>query len=102
MSKAKFFSDYQGETVELGSWDLMKRKVFIETFPGVKGKNYDSFEKFVGKHPVTGAIIPITRVISFGSNPSLHKCDARCMNAKGHNCECSCGGANHGKGFNCK
>lgn len=24
------------------------------------------------------------------------KCDGRCMGAKGHNCECSCGGANHG------
>jgi len=28
-----------------------------------------------------------------------HKCDARCMNARGHNCECSCGGVNHGKNF---
>lgn len=27
-----------------------------------------------------------------------HKCDARCLNAKGHNCTCSCGGANHGAG----
>lgn len=25
-----------------------------------------------------------------------HKCDARCTSARGHNCECSCGGANHG------
>lgn len=25
------------------------------------------------------------------------KCDGRCMGATGHNCECSCGGANHGK-----
>lgn len=23
-------------------------------------------------------------------------CDARCTSAKGHNCECSCGGKNHG------
>ncbi len=23
-------------------------------------------------------------------------CDARCTTARGHNCECSCGGANHG------
>ncbi len=23
-------------------------------------------------------------------------CDARCTGARGHNCECSCGGANHG------
>jgi hypothetical protein len=26
-----------------------------------------------------------------------HECDARCMSSKGHVCECSCGGANHGK-----
>ena len=27
------------------------------------------------------------------------KCDARCENAKGHNCECSCGGKNHGRSY---
>ena len=26
-----------------------------------------------------------------------HKCDARCTGARGGNCECSCGGTNHGK-----
>lgn len=25
-----------------------------------------------------------------------HKCGARCLASKGHVCECSCGGANHG------
>lgn len=30
-------------------------------------------------------------------NPAV-KCDARCTHAKGFNCECSCGGENHGKG----
>lgn len=28
-----------------------------------------------------------------------HVCDARCTGATGHNCECSCGGANHGKDY---
>lgn len=28
-------------------------------------------------------------------NPD-HKCDPRCTSARGPNCECSCGGANHG------
>lgn len=28
-----------------------------------------------------------------------HVCDVRCTGAKGHKCECSCGGANHGKAF---
>lgn len=28
-----------------------------------------------------------------------HKCDSRCLNAKGHDCTCACGGANHGRGY---
>ena len=28
-----------------------------------------------------------------------HKCDARCTEAKGFRCECSCGGENHGRRF---
>jgi len=68
---------------------------------GVKSKHnrYDSFSRLVG-HPVSGpdAILPVTRTIYYKSNPSLHKCDSRCRNAKGHNCECSCGGQFHGYG----
>lgn len=26
-----------------------------------------------------------------------HECGAKCLNSKGHVCECSCGGENHGK-----
>lgn len=28
-----------------------------------------------------------------------HKCDARCLGAVGHICECSCGGKNHGGAY---
>ena len=28
-----------------------------------------------------------------------HKCDARCEASRGNVCECSCGGANHGRNF---
>jgi hypothetical protein len=28
-----------------------------------------------------------------------HKCGAKCRSSKGWQCECSCGGANHGAGF---
>ena len=31
-----------------------------------------------------------------GSRDASKPCDGRCLNAKGHDCECSCGGANHG------
>lgn len=48
--------------------------------------------------------LPANRVVRLKSNPSKHECDARCMFAKGRTmqCECSCGGKNHGAGaFNC-
>lgn len=33
-----------------------------------------------------------------GTYSESFKCDSRCLNAKGHDCTCSCGGANHGRG----
>lgn len=44
------------------------------------------------------------RKVIYKSNPSGHECDARCFNATGRvmQCECSCGGKNHGLGaFKC-
>jgi hypothetical protein len=48
----------------------------------------------------TGQWLRCTRVVIRKSMPSNHECDARCMNATGRTmqCECSCGGKNHGKG----
>lgn len=34
-----------------------------------------------------------------GTYSKDHKCDSRCLNAKGHECTCSCGGVNHGRGY---
>lgn len=34
-----------------------------------------------------------------GTYSEKHNCDSRCLNAKGHDCTCSCGGANHGRGY---
>jgi hypothetical protein len=61
------------------------------------GKKVSTYQTMVGT-PITGekCIMPATRWIHYSNKPSLHKCDARCMGAKGHNCECSCGGKNHG------
>jgi len=33
-----------------------------------------------------------------GTYSKDHKCDSRCLNAKGHDCTCACGGMNHGRG----
>jgi len=54
------------------------------------GRNY-RLAGYVG-----GIKRPVTRRIEYKANPSKHACDNRCMSAKGHVCECSCGGKNHG------
>ena len=41
--------------------------------------------------------LTITRGINYKIDaPSLHKCNAKCQSATGQNCECECGGKNHG------
>jgi len=100
MATMKYFSDHNGETVELVAISNLRNAEFDTLFPGVKGKRCDSFSKWVGYAVGSRDPLPLTRRISYKSNPSLHKCDARCMHAKGRtmDCQCSCGGANHGKG----
>jgi hypothetical protein len=49
--------------------------------------------------------LPVNRKVELKSFPSRHECDSRCTNATGRTmqCECSCGGKNHGKGaFMCE
>lgn len=41
-------------------------------------------------------VFPLRRIK--GTYSESFKCDSRCLNAKGHDCTCSCGGANHGRG----
>lgn len=42
------------------------------------------------------------KIMSYGQLKAVLRpecpCDTRCTGARGHNCECSCGGANHGTG----
>ncbi len=99
MATTKMFSDLNGTTVELFNTVPMDNKEFAAAFPGVKGHRYDGFSMRVGR-AADGRYLPQTRVIGFKSHPSRHECDSRCMNATGRtmNCECSCGGKNHGRG----
>ena len=94
MSKVLYFS---GTTQVKNVFGLDNAK--FAAIGGVRSKHnrYNSFQRLAG-HPVAGndAVLPVTRTIFYKSNPSLHKCDARCRHAKGHNCECSCGGEFHG------
>jgi hypothetical protein len=111
MAKTLYFN---GE-IELANVQPLDNAEFAKRFPGVKGRRYDGFTMKVGRvaseKPVyvqgqgwVETLLPVERVINFKSNPSRHECDARCMNATGKtmNCECSCGGKNHGRGaFQC-
>ena len=93
----KYFSDFGGETRELVHTDSMENEEFARLFPGVRGLRYDSFSKRIGRVGLT--IVPLTRIIDYKKNPSLHECNAKCLGGKPNGrCECRCGGANHGKG----
>jgi hypothetical protein len=52
-----------------------------------------------GMCPNCARIHPSSRRISYSKTPSRHICNSKCMGAVGPNCECSCGGKNHGAGF---
>jgi len=96
-AKVKYFSN----TVELILVRPIPNAEFAEKFPGVVGKKYDGYQKYIGfaaGATMDNQALPVTRKIDYKKNPSLHKCDARCRHAKGGNCECSCGGQFHGAG----
>jgi len=97
MAKALYFSG----TTKLSSVTTMSNSVF-SAIGGARSKhNYsDSFSRLVGVGEIDGlpVTLPVSRVIFRKANPSNHKCDSRCLNATGHNCECSCGGKFHGAG----
>lgn len=102
MANFKSFSDYNGQTVELGyGYGIMRNAEFAQRFPGVKGIRSDSFTKYVGTIETNGRgdLFPVTRRIEYKSRPSLHECNAKCMNGSHRGvCECRCGGKNHGCG----
>ena len=82
MANFKYFLDIDGQTYEFDS------------------ACYYGCNDLRVRHPKTGEYVKITRTVIYKTRPSLHTCDARCLHAKGKtmNCECSCGGKNHGKG----
>jgi hypothetical protein len=41
----------------------------------------------------------VTLIAVYTNNGCLGRCDARCYNAKGPDCDCICGGKNHGRGL---
>lgn len=84
MANMKYFATYKGEQVQL-------EKV------GHDGSNSTRARHFTGFAP-DGTKLHAERRVEYKAHPSLHKCGPRCMNAQGFQCECACGGKNHGKG----
>ena len=88
MAQFRYFTDTAAGPVEL-------TRVFHDGHVSTKAQH------FIGRLP-DGSKVNATRAIERKRNPSNHKCDARCLNATGFLCECSCGGKNHGAGnFTC-
>lgn len=81
MAKFAYFTDTAAGTVSFKSADYRR--------DGAYGYDYE-----------TRQWIKITRTVRLKAFPTRHECDARCMNATGRTmqCECSCGGSNHGRG----
>ena len=98
--KTNTFKYFSGTREVQVNGAIMSNKEASVRFPGVKVKRYDSFSVMVGyttdAMPLMEEILPITRVIRYNENGSKHECDSRCRNAKGSDCECSCGGRYHG------
>jgi hypothetical protein len=85
MANIKYFSECEpGNTVE-----LLK--------PWHDGHNSSAAHHFGGTCPVCGYWHMAKRAIERPGSVSNHKCDGRCLSAKGHKCECECGGKNHGR-----
>lgn len=99
MARFKYFSDVNGEAVEITGLTNMDNPAFAAQFPGVKGMRADGYSKWVAR-AADGKVLPVTRMIDYKKQPSLHECNAKCLNGK-HNgtCECQCGGKNHGRGM---
>jgi hypothetical protein len=96
----RYFSDTNGEAVELKKPFGMLNKDFAARFPGVKGFRCDGFTMLAGYPEGSCEPLPITRKIEYKAFPSKHECNTKCLNGKSTGtCECRCGGKNHGRGM---
>lgn len=114
MADVRYFN---GET-RLGIIEEMPVKEYDQLFPGKPAVAWSRGSRVVGLPEGTSrtwdrgtgkwsraGFLPAQRAVTFKRNASRHACDARCLNATGRTmqCECSCGGKNHGKGsFTCE
>ena len=97
-----FFDDENGQSHRVENVALMPVEYVMQKC-GRVGKMTPRKDAYMGYALIENECksVAVNRIVHYKSNPTKHSCDSRCLNAKGRmmNCECSCGGANHGKGF---
>jgi hypothetical protein len=95
------FKYFSGDVELRGSYSLPRETVRAQFPTGMIKNDGGTMSLLVGtvdgKYSLT-AFLPVTRIIRYDPTGSRHKCDGRCLNAKRGDCECSCGGKNHGAG----
>lgn len=72
----------------------------VEDFDGVKpgrAARVTKREAVFARCLLGHRVFPLGQVE--GTYSEKHQCDSRCLNARGRKCTCSCGGANHGRGY---
>lgn len=97
--------EYVAADVAVGWWEGVQRvdgKVVRPNIAWVTGATSGTWRCFTkGDNklllpcPKDGRVIRLTRVVG---KVNTTPCDARCTSAKGHQCNCSCNGKNHGSG----
>jgi hypothetical protein len=96
MAKIKYyFNDIQLDK----AWMVSKER-FLDLGGVVSKHNYVSqTQNMIGYYLddlANTVTVPVTRMVEYKSNPSKHVCGPKCRSAKGHQCECECGGQYHG------
>ena len=94
-----FFDAIDGTTMELRGLTSMCINEFRSKFPGIRAQRMDGYSVKVARDE-NGMLLPVTRAIEYKIRPSMHECNAKCLNGKcTGKCECRCGGKNHGLGL---
>lgn len=113
MADVRYFNDetqlYQIREIKAAEFDAL--------FPGQTAIRWSAGYRLIGRPVGTEStydrvakcwsldgFLPAQRNVTYKARPSKHECDARCINATGRTmqCECSCGGKNHGRGSSIK
>lgn len=74
-------------------------RVYWRTVNGSRVEGYDRIFVVCPSCPEAGGKASIEMKLLRGKFSAAIACNAKCMGAHGPACECSCGGANHGKAF---